>query len=388
MRKEIPLNANFSIDSRTIKDGDVFIALKGDRYDGNDFVIKAIENGASCAISEKAFDDEKVITVDDSYKYMIELSNAKRAKLTGKVIGITGSVGKTTCKEYLSAYLKLFGKTYSTIGNLNNHIGLPLSILNTPIDTEFCIYELGINHPGEMSFLSNLAKPDIAIITNISTIHIEFFDAVINIADEKFRIVDKISENGCLLLNLDDAFSSYLLEKAQNLGIQTNLYSGNPCAKVLELLGIKDQGLPKPDISLKGRGETHTLSNGAILIDHSYNASLDSMRYAIKEAADYQGRRKVAILGNMFELGEMSKPLHFKLLPIIDKYDTDKVIMCGELFQEVFDHLPLDKQAFYADSVQEIIPIIQEIISPNDVIIVKGSHSTHLDKLVEFLLTL
>jgi UDP-N-acetylmuramoyl-tripeptide--D-alanyl-D-alanine ligase len=212
------------IDSRDIKSGDLFIALKGEIHDAHKFVSQALSTGAVAAIVQDippnmSKDDERLLVVDDTTDALQNLVITARRRLTGKLIGITGSVGKTSLKEALSLVLSNFGSTYATKGNFNNHIGMPLTLANMPEDTDFAIIEMGMNHSGEIAHLTKISRPNIAIITNVEAAHIEFFANVEEIADAKTEIIEGLEPNGVLLLPSDNQHYQYMKDKAIDFGI-------------------------------------------------------------------------------------------------------------------------------------------------------------------------
>ncbi|MEI7669273.1 MAG: UDP-N-acetylmuramoyl-tripeptide--D-alanyl-D-alanine ligase, partial [Pseudomonadota bacterium] len=203
--KNLEINS-VSIDSRTIIEGALFIALKGDNFDGADYVNDAIAKGAVAVITSSKKRGNKEILVDDTYQALLDIANFARKRTSAKIIGVTGSVGKTGTKDAIKTALKASGKVYATKGNLNNHIGLPLSLANMPRDTDFGVFELGMNHAGEISFLTKIAQPDIAIITTVEAVHLEFFKDVAGIADAKAEIMEGLSKNGTIILNHDNTY--------------------------------------------------------------------------------------------------------------------------------------------------------------------------------------
>ena len=215
-----------SIDTRTIAKGDLFLALKGNNFDGNAFVDEAIVKGASLCIVDnidkvKEKNRDKIVLVSNVANALNELAIYRRNSLQGKVICITGSVGKTNTKEMLGLALSANGKTYASYKNFNNHYGLPLSLMRTPIDTEFCILELGMSRTGEIKHLSKIAQPNIAIITNVEAVHLEFFNSVTEIAYAKAEIFEGMKTPSFAILNMDNIYYDILYKQALKKGIQT-----------------------------------------------------------------------------------------------------------------------------------------------------------------------
>lgn len=380
----ILLKSNFSIDSRTIQPGDVFIALKGNNCDGNDFIDDAFKKGAVLAITENSSDNTKIITVSNAYNFLYELASKKRSIIKSTVIAITGSVGKTTMKEIIYSLLNKNFKTFRSYKNFNNHLGLALNILNTPNDTKYAVYELGINHMDEMRALSDLIRPDISVITGISEVHIEFFGSLMNIAKEKGRILESMS-GGSLILFQNTAFFDYFSEKANTLGVTVYGYEESVIEALANALKIDIKNLDCSNnviSTLPGRGARYKLKNGAILIDHSYNASIESVRCSIKEVSQYTDRRRILVLGDMMELGVKATEVHEKILPAIDKYKIDKVFLCGKNMKHIFDLMDSNKKVCWSETAKDLLDPILETLTTTDIISIKGSHSMNLHQLV------
>lgn len=380
---DILLKSNFSIDSRTVQPGDIFIALKGNTFDGNDFIYDAFKKGAILAITENSSDNVKIIPVPNVYDFLYELASKKRSIIKSTVIAITGSVGKTTTKETIYSLLNKNFKTFRSYKNFNNKLGLTLNILNTPNDSEYAVYELGINHMDEMRALSDLVRPDISVITGISEVHIEFFGSLMNIAKEKGKILESMS-GGSVILFRDTAFFDYFSEKANTLGITVYGYDDSIAKALASALKLDIKNFDcNSNITqiLPGRGDRYMLENGAMLIDHSYNASIESVRYSIKELSQYTNYRKILVLGDMKELGDQSMQIHEKILPAIDKYKIDKVFLCGENMQHIFDLTDSNKKGYWSETAKDLLEPILENLTKNDVISIKGSHSMNLNHL-------
>ncbi|MGB1539898.1 MAG: UDP-N-acetylmuramoyl-tripeptide--D-alanyl-D-alanine ligase, partial [Rickettsiales bacterium] len=214
--------SGFSIDSRTIEPGQVYIALLGERVDGHDYVADALEKGAAAALVHHVAEgvaESAQLVVEDTFEALRDLAAYHRNRLTGKIIGITGSVGKTGTKEALRLALGSKGKTYASHGNFNNHIGAPLCLVNMPLDAKFGVFEMGMNHVGEISQLSLLIRPHLAIITTVEAVHIEFFDSEEAIADAKAEIFDGMDEDGIATLNADNPHFLRLKRAAEKHGL-------------------------------------------------------------------------------------------------------------------------------------------------------------------------
>lgn len=430
---------NISIDSRNIGADDLFIALKGKVKDGHDYITQAIDAGAICCILEKKPDFEiktSYIVVPNSLNALNELANYARSKIKGKVIGITGSVGKTSVKEMLKCMLSMQGNVYATKGNLNNNYGVPLTLANMPFSTEFAIIEMGMNAPGEISFLSKLTKPDVAIVTTVASNHLEFFSSVSAIASAKAEIIDGLPPHGTLIINMDNPYTpiirNYAIGKKLNIisfgsskgtdfeminlanivdGMEITVHTlvGNFCyfintygrhmalnslaalAAIYSVGGELEFSLNqlKNFNSLVGRGKIHYIkSRNITIIDETYNASPESM-VASMEAASLSkntGKRLVAVLGDMTELGLSSEQLHLSLKePLIDKKFA-AVYTVGEHMQLLAKTLPdnIEKSSWMI--AEEAAKNLPNFIQDNDVIMIKGSNSTRMNIVLQSLL--
>jgi len=426
-----------SIDSRTVEKGDLFIALKGENFDGHDFVKPALEKGAAAAmVSRNIGENFSLLIVPDVAEGLWDLGTASRKRTHAKIIGVTGSVGKTGTKEMLKLALAAFGETYATVGNLNNHFGAPLSLARMPKSAEYGVFELGMNHAGEIALLTNLIKPDVAIITTIEAVHLEFFADVSAIADAKSEIFLGM-ENGVAVLNMDNVNFPRLKKHAEKQGLKIKTFGAAPEADfrlvsyenipdgihveatvngkkfaydlqapgrhsalnslgvlaVVDALGEDFHGCLK-NLSgyspTKGRGQVFeivTKGGKAILIDDSYNASPASCRAAFEVllARKNADGRAIALLGDMRELGKNSADLHALLAEDIVARDIDLVFTCGELMANLYAALPKDKRGgHYADSAEMAAKIMDELRG-GDAILVKGSNGMKMIKVVEKL---
>lgn len=433
-----------SIDTRTVKKGDLFVALKGDTGNGHDYVAKAIENGAVCAVVSKAVegvDPKNLLIVDDTLKAMQDLGRFARERTGAKVIGITGSVGKTGTKEMLATALDTQGQTHASIKSYNNHWGVPLSLSNMHAGTDFGIFEMGMNHPNEITPLTNQVKPHIAIITTIAPVHIEHFDNGLDgIVDAKTEIFDGVQEGGYAVLNSDIPQFEKLKEKAlaKNLNVATFgenemaqarlldcLEAANGSrvkAKILDeevsftlqiagrhiaqnamavLLAVKLAGADVQKAAkaierqepIMGRGKREKLDigephNPITLIDESYNASPASMNASFKVLAlvdPGRGGRRIAILGDMLELGKDSAKLHADLALPIKAAGIDLVYTCGKDMKNLHDQLPANQRGAHKNTSKELAEIVPDVLIPGDVVMVKGSLGSKMGVVVEAL---
>lgn len=426
-----------SIDSRAISEGDLFIALKGPSFDGHQFVAKALESGAAGALVSERMDDldpERLIVVSDTVGALNDLALAARARSRAKICAVTGSVGKTGVKETLAYVLSKQGRTHATQGNLNNHYGLPLTLARLPRSAEFCVLEMGMNHAGEIAPLSRMARPHVAVITTIAAAHLENFDNIEGICRAKCEIFEGLEKNGFAILNRDSAFYPMMSEAAssfhqisfgrhplsdvcviesqpsQNGG---SLVGAEICERISSYridrdgdhwivnslcvlasviaLGANAKQAAKDFASLpglKGRGERHALpyKDGRLhLIDESYNANEASMRAALSVLELAEGR-KVAVLGDMLELGPEEIKIHESLLDALAKIDL--VFACGAMMKHLYDQLPGEKQGGYAPDAQTLAPLVGAALEPGDTVCIKSSRGSRTDLVLDHLLAL
>ncbi len=428
-----------STDSRSIQKGELFIALKGPHFDGHKFVEEAFENGAYGAIVDKNYSDIKtdlpLIIVEDTFTALQDLGHGARMRTHATMIGVTGSVGKTTVKEMLATALSEFGHTHYPKSSLNNHWGVPLTLARLPQDSDYAVIEMGMNHPHEIEPLSKLVAPEIAIITNVSAVHIENFNTISEIAMAKAEIFRGMSPDGTAILNRDNAYFGQILAEARTQGI-TKIYSfgehEDADAKLLEYTSQESGGVAKAEIrgkniefqlSLPGKHQainaisvlliadilgldilqasktllklqpidrrgkkfSVTLPNNksVTVIDDTFNASPVAVRAAInvlKSTKNDQGRRIVA-LGDMLELGEFATDLHQSLAKDLNE-DIDLVLTCGPLMKNCADLLPKNKVHHYTNSV-EMANNILEKLEDKDIVLIKGSKSSLMDLVVK-----
>jgi len=381
-----------------------------------------------------------VVLVDDTMAALQALGRAARARTRAKVIGVTGSVGKTGSKEALRLALSTQAETYANEGSLNNHWGVPLSLARLPREVPLGVFELGMNHPGELGPLSRMVRPDVALITTIEEAHVEFFDSIEAIADAKAEIFEGMASSGIAVLNQDNAQYERLAGHARRHGIARILGFGEQSGADIRLLDCKleakssevsveilgrrlDYRLGAPgrhwvqnslgvlgavaalelDIGLaagalaalsppKGRGQRRQISlpGGTLeLIDESYNASPAAMRAAfavLARAEPGPKARRIAVLGDMRELGDQGPALHADLAPAIVAAGIDLVLTCGPLMQFLQAALPASRRGAHAPDSQTLIPAILGELRPGDVLLVKGSLGTKMAPIIEALL--
>lgn len=434
--------SSVSIDTRTMQPGALFVALPGAKVDGHAHVANALSNGAAGALVNHPIagvDASRLVIVKDVEKALQQLGAAGRNRSNAQVIGVTGSVGKTGAKEMIAAALSAVGSVYATRGNLNNHLGVPLNLANLPRDTEFAVIEMGMNHAGEISPLSKMARPHVSLITTVDAVHIEFFPSVEAIADEKAAIFDGMGGKGVAVLNADNAHYERLKKHAQAQGLDRILsfgtgknalcrmtkYAIDDTHSVIEatiagttlsyrigtvgkhwalmsvaVLGVVDAlsaDLAKAAAVLeqftepKGRGQIKKLSmkgGNLRLIDDAYNASPISMKGAIEKVAEMRAAspapvRTVVVLGDMLELGEQAEDLHVGLVPTLVNNQMDLVFAAGTFMEKMYQALPETMRGAYKATSRELAPMVVEALRANDLVLVKGSRGSRMDVVVE-----
>lgn len=433
-----------SIDSRTVNTGDLFIALHGEFGDGHDYVVDALSNGAIAAVVSQEIDGvskDKLLIVEDTLTAMQALAHHARSRASAKVIGITGSVGKTGTKEMLAHALRPLGQTHASIKSYNNHWGVPYTLASMHAGTDYGVFEMGMNNPDEISPLSQMVKPDIAIITTIAPVHVgNFKNGLDGIIDAKAEIFDGVLEGGSVVLNADIDSFEILKQKAEDKSLAVYAFGENKNAqarlvKCLEaangtrvtanilneevqytlqvpgkhiamnslsvLLAVKlargnvqkaAKGLEKQE-AIIGRGKREYLDlgekdNPVTLIDESYNASPVAMSAAFKVLAlvdPGRGGRRIAILGDMLELGDDSDKLHEDLALPIKAANIDLVYTCGKHMKKLHDRLPANQRGGYRPNSKELSQIVPDVLTPGDVVMVKGSLGSKMGLIVEAL---
>jgi UDP-N-acetylmuramoyl-tripeptide--D-alanyl-D-alanine ligase len=435
-------------DSRTLAAGDLFVALRGERFDGHDFVAEALKAGAAGALvsyePEGCKDDPRLILVSDTLTALQQLGKAGRDRSAAKVVGVTGSVGKTSCKEALAIAFGGQARTYASVGNLNNHIGMPLTLANMPQDTQVAVLEMGMNHGGEIDLLSKLAQPHVAIITAVEAVHIEFFEnGLEGIADAKSEIAAGMQPGGTLVLPADNAYLPRLRENAAQykvarvmtfgeapeadyrlldyrtlpVGSQAHVQTpkgridvrlgavgrhwGLMTAGVLALLDALGYDLQKAAAALaqfsepagRGKAQEVRLPGGrrVLVLDDSYNASAASMRAAFARLEEiWQARgqrgRKLAALGDMRELGQHSAELHTGLAPELARLNIT-LHAAGPEMRRLHEALTPNLRGAWRDDADGLSADILSLLEEGDVLLVKGSRGSRMDKIVSAVLT-
>lgn len=421
--------SGISIDTRTLQRGDFFVPLLGETGDGHKFLSEAVRKGAVGAfVSGDSHPNLPYVTVSNTLHALEKLGEAARERSSALRIGVTGSVGKTGTKEMLKAVLSNQGPIHSNVSSYNNQWGVPLTLARMPQDTAFSVFEIGMNKAGEIRALTSMVRPHIALITTIAEAHTAFFKSTEDIARAKGEIFEHVESGGRVLLNQDNAYFPLLVDlaKAQKLSIfsfgkqgdfRLISYNLGPTSSTIQAC-IAGQNLtytlPIPgihwvmnslavlgavflaDADVKQAAENFaTLSappgrgqrfEGLFtLIDESYNANPASMQAALDVLGKSNGRRKIAILGDMRELGNASQQYHKDLLTPLLANEINKVYCCGPYMEALFEEIPAAMQGAYALTSQDLIPFVVKDIEPGDTVMIKGSLGTRMKPIVDAL---
>jgi UDP-N-acetylmuramoyl-tripeptide--D-alanyl-D-alanine ligase len=422
---------NVCTDSRTLAAGDLFVALRGDNFDGNAFAAEAHKRGAACAILEKPPSDLPesfaVIQVEDALAALQSLAGRYRKTLAIKVLAITGSNGKTSTKDMAAAVLGECFRVIKTEGNLNNHIGLPLMLLRATSAHEIGVFEIGMNHPGEIAPLVKLAAPVAGIITNIGVAHIEFMGSREAIALEKGSLAEGLPPGGVLVLNSADSFSPEIAKRTQAKTVSAGINGADirardlrPSAEGTRFIlengtGCVEAFLPVPGVhmvenallaiaagrffgvSLEGAAaglKKATLTKGRLevkrvrgirILDDTYNANPDSVVAALKTLAAFPAARRIAVLGRMNELGLEFERGHRRVGEAAGREKVDSVLSVGEgaafISESAREHgVP---ETAHAATVEEAAAILRGLAREGDSVLVKGSRSLRMERIVE-----
>jgi UDP-N-acetylmuramoyl-tripeptide--D-alanyl-D-alanine ligase len=444
----LPLSVRgISIDTRTIEAGDAFFAIKGDHRDGHDFVPAAIEAGAGLAVVAAAERDRlpensPLLTVADVLDGLRDLARAARSRSQARILGVTGSVGKTGTKEALRLALAASGETHASAASYNNHWGVPLSLARCPESSRYAVLEMGMNHAGEIEPLARLVRPHIAIITAVEPVHLEFFRSMEAIADAKAEIFLGIVPGGAAVINRDNHHFARLERKAKKAGVERIVSFGEHVRADARLLKFSLQSdsstvvarifddevtyklgapgrhlvfnslavlaavsLAGADLALAalkladlqpaiGRGSRLTLhvqGGTVLLLDESYNANPASMRAALALLGNSnvgpRGRR-IAVLGDMLELGHRGIELHRELADELLTHEIDLAFCCGTLMHALWRALPSSRQGGYAENSQALVPQVVAAIQPGDAVMVKGSLGSRMALVIKALASL
>jgi UDP-N-acetylmuramoyl-tripeptide--D-alanyl-D-alanine ligase len=433
----------FSIDSRTLIPGDVFIALK-DVRDGHEFVPSAFARGAAAAVVvagyKRQVGDGALIRVADPLGALEKIGRVARSRIgaDARVVAITGSAGKTTTKEMLRACLERLGSTHAADRSYNNHWGVPLSLARMPAAVRFAVFEIGMNHAGEITPLTQMVRPHVALITNVYPVHLGHFATEQAIAEAKAEIFMGLEPNGTAVLNRDNRYSVILAERAKMRGARIVSFGKDPSANArVERMELGASGstvsmrlIEQPvTYRLAAPGEHYIINSLAVLgaivalgfdvaaclpalatvnaptgrgartifetpggrvllIDESYNANPASVRAALAAMATTPRRdfpRRIAVLGDMLELGASAGDLHRGLKDSLDAANIDLVFACGPMMRAVFEGLTSERRGGWAPVSTELVPAVLAAVQPRDVVMIKGSLGTNMAPIVQAL---
>ncbi|KIT16827.1 UDP-N-acetylmuramoyl-tripeptide--D-alanyl-D-alanine ligase [Jannaschia aquimarina] len=424
-----------SIDSRAIRPGEMFVALKAAR-DGHDFVADALAKGAAAALVSRipdGVDPARCLLVNDVQTGLEALGRAGRARTGAKVIAITGSVGKTSTKEMLAHALSPQGRTHAAIKSYNNHWGVPLTLANCPPDADFAVIEIGMNHPGEIAPLARHARPHVAMVTTVAPVHLEAFaDGIEGIAREKASIFEGLEPNGAAIWNADVETAAILAERGTipfghsedaiwrltdlnagpnavtcaaetpdgTLAFRVGAPGGHFALNALAVLAAchaAGADVPQAAMALadwtppEGRGRRHSVplapdAPPVDLIDDAYNANPASVAAALDLLAGTEPprrARRIAILGDMKELGPTGPALHADLAELPAMSDLDEVHTVGPLMRHLHDALPADMRGHHTETSGAMTKYLPDMVRPGDAVMVKGSLSMDMARIVE-----
>ncbi len=424
------------IDSRAVKRGSMFVAIKGERFDGHEFISEAMKNGAESFVINKKYEkkfsslNKTFVTVSDTTLALGYLAYVWRKKSSAKVIAITGSNGKTSTKDYLTTILSEKYSVHSTTANYNNHIGVPLTILSSKKKNQVMVLELGTNHFGEISYTANVASPDFAMITNIGNSHLEFLKNKAGVLKEKKSLLDVCEKNcGMIFINQDDPYLSKIqtgytntvtfgstnasdhyykvlavthggksriefgtkkkrIVAESNLLGEHNYKNINAAVAIALQFGLSVSQIKKGISKLKSPKQRLNLINTKVfsIIDDTYNANPESMKSALGVLSSFQNKKKFAILGDMFELGANWKKLHQNLSTAIIQNKVDEVFLLGKNMKAL--HSSLLKKHFpshHFTDRDELKLFLRKFGWENSICLIKGSRGMKMEEFVKFL---
>lgn len=428
-KKSVGING-VSIDSRTVKKGQLFLALKGQNFDGHNFVNEAFKKGAAAAVVNRNFDvrgNGCFILTQDTMKALGDIAKGYRSKFKVKVVGITGSDGKTTTKEVIKRVLSSGYNVVGTEGNFNNQIGLPLTLLNINRRSDFCVVEMGMNKKGEIDYLSKIAFPSTGVITNVGYAHIGFFKNTREIAECKGELLNNLKDGKLAILNYDTPFFTFFKKIAQGKIISFGLKKGSDFHGVIEketgtsfsfsVEGLKEEfvmnfwnpslfysgiigvlfgvkfGIPLSKVKniidsfkpIPGRGKMHYLE-GIKVIDESYNSNPNSLKWALYYFSRKISERKIAIIGDMAELGKYSFIFHYNIGRFLDTLPIDIILTFGKHSKSIGKGIVAKNKSRIKHFVEiaQLKKYLKKNIKKGDMILIKGSRIMQLERILDF----
>lgn len=421
-----------SADTRKISPGDLFFCFEGEKSDGHLFAGQAIDNGAVCVVAHKEIKgDFPVIYVKDTLKAYGDLAKDYKSRFDVKTVGVTGSVGKTSTKEFISFLAELSGKTLKNEANFNNEIGLPLTLFNLDDTYKNLVCEMGMRGKGQIDYLCDIAKPDIAVISNISVCHIELLGSKDNIADAKCEILDNLPNDGYGVVNGDSEYLPLMKERcrcnfitfgekdtndvyiksieADNEGfvysLKTpwgdmdnifipgicchNVINSMPAVIAAKILGSDNKEITEKISYFKNIEKRFNIIDCGkyTVIDDSYNASPLAVEGALKTLNLFKNKRKIACLGEMYELGDLEISSHIHIGETAKKYEIDELVAIGPLAKHIIKGFDSKEHSRYFENSVEAGEFMRTFAKENDVILVKGSHGVHTERITEKLLS-
>ena len=433
----MPFDASgVSIDTRTLRAGELFVALQGETGDGHDFVRDALAKGSAGAMVHRPVPGAATLLVDDTLAGLHRMGGYARERFGGRVVAITGSVGKTTTKEMVRTILSSIGVTHAAVASYNNHWGVPLTLARLPPDAAFCVAEIGMNNAGEIAPLARLARPHVAVITTVEKAHIGYLGSIEAIADEKASIVRGLEAGGVVVLPADSPLIARLRAAAAGFcvatfgmvagadvrlaGLTEDADGSDVVAEVVgravrfrlnapgrhmamnavaamaaavqlargagEVYGAAARALEN-FVPVTGRGARRRImvpGGDALLLDESYNGNGASMRAALEVLRLQPARRRVAVLGDMLELGDAGPAEHRALAADVIAA-ADRLFVCGKLMRGLFDNVPESMRAAHAPDAASLAPIVAQAVAPGDTILVKGSLGSRMKLVVNAL---
>jgi UDP-N-acetylmuramoyl-tripeptide--D-alanyl-D-alanine ligase len=422
-----------SIDTRTLQPGDLFVALRGEAGDGHDFAADALTKGAAGAMVHRDMAGPALLRVDDTLAALHRLGGYARTRFSGRLAAVTGSVGKTTTKEMLRTILGASGRTHAAVASYNNHWGLPLTLARMPPDADYCVVEIGMNHPGEIAPLARLARPHVVVITTVEKAHIGFLGSIEAIADEKAAILQGLEPGGVAVLPADTPLLLRLRAAAGTADVVTFGAAPDANVRLLDLTmnadgsdvgaGVEGErvtfhlnapgrhmamnalaalaaarhltgaradriaGALQGFVPITGRGARRQIAvpgGNALLLDESYNGNPASIRAALAVLRLQPGRRRIAVLGDMLELGEAGPGEHRALAADVTA-TADRLFACGPLMAELFAAVPQAMRGAHTQDSAALAPLVARALAPGDAILVKGSLGSRMKLVVSAL---
>jgi UDP-N-acetylmuramoyl-tripeptide--D-alanyl-D-alanine ligase len=420
------LISGWSIDSRTIASGDLFFALRGPQFDGHDYTDAALTKGAVGAVVDRDLGLPAQLVVADTLTAMQKLAAWARCRWGGRVVAVTGSAGKTTTKDVIAHLVAVEMAVGKTIGNLNNHFGLPLSILRLPDESQAAVLEMGMNHAGEIRALARIARPDIGVVTNVGYAHVEAFGSIERVAGAKRELIEELAPEGVAVLNADDRLVAQFSEvhrgrvvtfglsetadvRADNIesgservrfrcrGVQfesplvgrhglSNVLAGIAVAEVFEIAPERLRDAVRSLSAGKMRGE-RLEHNGVIIWNDSYNSNPEAARAMLDVLRETPARRRIAVLGEMLELGQSTEPLHREIgkYAAMERIDVLVGIRGAARFmvEEAVKAGLSDGAAYFFEDPVAAGDFLHRLLEPGDAVLFKGSRGVKVERALE-----